>query len=78
MLLKNHRQSGFSMWFSVLKEKSLVGQKCEGRGWHQSASVNPKDLQEYYDTYRTQKRETVEQITHELETSVQSLVGGLS
>ena len=38
----------------------------------------PKDLRDYYDTYRTQKRETVEQITHELETSVQSLVGGLS
>ena len=38
----------------------------------------PKNLRECYDTYRTQKRETVEQITHKLETEVQSLVGGLS
>ena len=78
MLLKNHRQSGFSMWFSVLKEKSLVGQKCEDRGWHQSASVNRKISGNITIPTEPQKRETVEQITHELETSVQSLVGGLS
>ena len=38
----------------------------------------PKDLRECYDTYKTKKRETVEQITLELETSVQSLVKGVS
>ncbi len=38
----------------------------------------PKNLREYYDTYKTQKRETVEQITLELETVVQTLVKGVS
>ena len=36
----------------------------------------PKNLQQCYDTYKTQKRETVEQITLELETAVQELVKG--
>ena len=34
----------------------------------------PKDLRECYDTYKGKKRETVEQITFELETTVQTLV----
>ena len=38
----------------------------------------PKNLREYYDTYKAQKRETVEQITLELETEVQNLVRGIS
>ena len=38
----------------------------------------PKNLRECYDTYKTQKRETVEQITLELETAVQALVKGIS
>ena len=37
----------------------------------------PKDLRERYDTYKAQKRETVEQITLELETAVQTLVKGV-
>ena len=64
----------------VLRLEREVFGRSEMRG-PRVASVRvgePKDLRECYDTYRTQKRETVEQITHELETSVQSLVGGLS
>ena len=38
----------------------------------------PKNLRDCYDTYKARKRETVERITHELETTVRSLVGGLS
>ena len=38
----------------------------------------PKNLREFYDTYKAQKRETVEQITVELETAVQTLVVGIS
>ena len=38
----------------------------------------PKNLRECYDTYKTQKRGTVEQITLELETTVQALVKGVS
>ena len=38
----------------------------------------PKNLRECYDTYKAQKRETVEQITVELETVVQTLVTGVS
>ena len=37
----------------------------------------PKNLQECYDTYKAQKRKTVEQITIELETAVQTLVTGV-
>ena len=38
----------------------------------------PENLRENHDAYRTRKRETVEQITQEIETSVQNLVGGSS
>ena len=38
----------------------------------------PKNLRECHDAYRARKRETVEQITQEIETSVQNLVGGLA
>lgn len=38
----------------------------------------PKNLRDCYDTYKTQKRETVEQITLELETVVQTLVTDVS
>ena len=38
----------------------------------------PKNLRECYDTYKTQKREMVEQITLELETAVQTLVTDVS
>ena len=38
----------------------------------------PKNLREYYDTYKGKKRETVEQITLELETAVQTLVTRVS
>ncbi|MDD9975670.1 MAG: 1-acyl-sn-glycerol-3-phosphate acyltransferase [Candidatus Poribacteria bacterium] len=38
----------------------------------------PKNLRECYDTYKADKRETVEQITLELETTVQALVKGVS
>lgn len=38
----------------------------------------PKNLQEYYDTYKAERRKTVEQITLELETAVQDLVKGIS
>ncbi|MCG9131928.1 1-acyl-sn-glycerol-3-phosphate acyltransferase [Candidatus Poribacteria bacterium] len=38
----------------------------------------PKNLRESYDTYKAEKRETVEQITLELETAVQTLVKGVS
>ena len=37
----------------------------------------PKNLRECYDTYKAEKRETVEQITLELETTVQALVKGV-
>ena len=36
----------------------------------------PKNLRECYDTYKAEKRETVEQITLELETTVRTLVKG--
>ena len=36
----------------------------------------PRDLSDRYDAYRTQKKETVEQITNELEAEVQNLVTG--
>ena len=38
----------------------------------------PKNLRESYDTYKARKRETVEQITLELETAVQTLVTRVS
>ena len=38
----------------------------------------PKNLRDCYDTYKAQKRETVEQITLELETAVQTLVTDIS
>ena len=60
-------------------EREVLG-RWEMRG-PRVASVRvgePIDLRERHDSYRTRKRETVEEITHELETSVQSLVGGLS
>ena len=38
----------------------------------------PKNLRDCYDTYKAEKRETVEQITLELETVVQTLVTGVS
>ncbi len=38
----------------------------------------PKNLRDCYDTYKAQKRETVEQITLELETTVQTLVTDVS
>ena len=38
----------------------------------------PKNLRDYYDTYKARKRETVEQITLELETAVQTLVTRVS
>ena len=38
----------------------------------------PKNLRDCYDTYKAQKRETVEQITLELETAVRTLVTGVS
>lgn len=37
----------------------------------------PINLLSYYDTYKTQKKETVEQITNELETEVRNLVAGI-
>ena len=37
----------------------------------------PKNLRGYYDAYKAEKRETVEQITLELETAVQNLVTGV-
>ena len=64
----------------ILRLEREVFGRSEMRG-PRVASVRvgePKNLRECYDIYRTKKRETVEQITHELETSVQSLVGGLS
>ncbi len=39
---------------------------------------DPKNLRDCYDTYKAQKRETVEQITLELETAVQTLVTDVS
>lgn len=38
----------------------------------------PKNLRECYDTYKAQKRETVEQVTLELETAVRTLITGVS
>ena len=38
----------------------------------------PKNLRDCYDTYKAEKRETVEQITLELETAVQALVTSVS
>lgn len=38
----------------------------------------PKNLREYYDTYKAERRKTVEQITLQLETEVQDLVKGIS
>lgn len=38
----------------------------------------PKNLRDCYDTYKTQKRETVEQITLDLETAIQTLVTDVS
>ena len=38
----------------------------------------PKNLRECYDTYKVEKRETVEQTTLELETAVRTLVTGVS
>lgn len=39
---------------------------------------DPKNLRQYYGTYKAEKRKTVEQITLELETAVRDLVRGLS
>ncbi|MYA72478.1 hypothetical protein F4009_16670 [Candidatus Poribacteria bacterium] len=39
---------------------------------------DPKNLRDCYDTYKAQKRETVEQITLELETAVRTLVTDIS
>ena len=64
----------------ILRLEREVFGRSEMRG-PRVASVRvgePENLRECYDTYRAQRRETVEQITHELETSVQSLVGGLA
>ena len=38
----------------------------------------PKNLRDCYDTYKAQKRETVEQITFDLETAVQTLITSVS
>ena len=64
----------------ILRLEREVFGRSEMRG-PRIASVRvgkPINLRECYDTYRAQRRGTVEQITHELETSVQSLVGGLA
>ena len=64
----------------ILRLEREVFGKSEMRG-PRVATVRvgePKNLRDRYEHYRTQKRETVEQITHELETSVQSLVEGSS
>ena len=58
-------------------EKEVFG-RFEMRG-PRVASVRvgePIDLRERYGSYRSRKRETVEETTRELETAVQSLVGG--
>ncbi len=60
-------------------EKEVFG-AAKMRG-PRSASIrvgNPMNLANYYEHYRTQRRETVEQITVELETTVQNLVAGKS
>ncbi len=59
-------------------EKEVFG---KGRMWGpRVASIRagePINLLEYYDTYKTQKKETVEEITIELETAVRNLVAGM-
>lgn len=62
----------------ILRLEREVFGKSEMRG-PRVASVRvgePIDLRERYDSYRARKRETVEEVTDELETAVQTLVGG--
>ena len=59
-------------------EKEVYG-KSNMRG-PRVASIRagePMNLLNYYDTYKRQKKETVEQITTELETEVKNLVAGI-
>ena len=61
----------------ILRLEREVFGRSEMRG-PRVASVRvgePLDLRERHDAYRDRKRETVEEITEELETAVQSLVG---
>ncbi|MDE0084400.1 MAG: 1-acyl-sn-glycerol-3-phosphate acyltransferase [Candidatus Poribacteria bacterium] len=60
-------------------EKEVFGTaKMRGPRVASIRAGEPKNLMEYYDTYKSQKKETVEQITNKLETEVQNLVTGLS
>ena len=60
-------------------EKEVFGEaKMRGPRVASIRAGKPKNLLEHYDTYKSQKKETVEQVTVELETAVQNLVTGLS
>lgn len=60
-------------------EKEVFGEaKMRGPRVASIRAGKPKNLLEHYDTYKSQKKETVEQVTVELETTVQNLVTGLS
>ncbi|MCE2402986.1 1-acyl-sn-glycerol-3-phosphate acyltransferase [Candidatus Poribacteria bacterium] len=60
-------------------EKEVFGTaKMRGPRVASIRAGKPKNLLEHYDTYKSQKKETVEQITTELEIEVQNLVNGLS
>lgn len=62
----------------ILRLEREVFGRSEPRG-PRVASVRvgePVDLRERYDSYRARKRETVEEITDDVETAVQNLVGG--
>ena len=61
----------------ILRLEREVFGRSEMRG-PRVASVRvgePIDLRERHDAYRARKRETVEEITSDVETAVQSLVG---
>ncbi len=60
-------------------EKEVFGTaKMRGPRVASIRAGEPKNLLEHYDIYKSQKKETVEQVTVELETEVQNLVTGLS
>ena len=60
-------------------EREVFGTSKIRGPWVASVRVGePRNLRECYDTYKAEKRETVEQITLDLETAVQVLVTGVS
>ena len=59
-------------------EKEVFGQgRMRGPRVASIHAGEPKNLLDYYDAYKEQKKETVEKVTNELETEVRNLVTGI-